>query len=151
MSHELLGAKKLTKTKSVKPLDHVTIYIIDHDKQRYETAGDWILLDDNVGQSLAIFTSKLKNDPNNLMALAVAYHELGEALGCLANGITQKQVDDFDMNYRGKGERGDDPNCPYQAYHGFATACERILIHAMGLSWGVYEKAIDSLPKRKKK
>jgi hypothetical protein len=153
VNHHRLGAAPLKKTTLYK-INKISIHVIDHQSQRYETAGDWQLYPGSVdeeGDYLTIRASRLKDDPNNFFALAVAYHELGEALGCIANGVTQKQVDDFDLKFKGKGEPGDDPKSPYQLYHGFATACERILIGAMGLSWGMYEKAINSLPKWRKK
>jgi hypothetical protein len=144
------------------PIGRVVIELIDHKDQRYETAGDWyreqpIPVDQweticETGECcLTIRASRLRHDPNNFFALAVAYHELGEALACIANGIDEQIVDHFDVNYRGHGEPGDDPKSPYARYHNFASACEGILIGAMGLSWGLYEKAINNLPKWRKK
>jgi hypothetical protein len=143
------------------PSGRVVIELIDHKQQRYETAGDWFRLsgDEQILSetfvdpccTLLVRASKLKGDPNNFFALAVAYHELGEALACIANDIDEHAVDEFDTHYKSDGEPGDDPRAPYTKQHGLATACERILIGAMGLSWGLYEKAIDSLPKWKKK
>ncbi len=150
------------------PIGRVVIELIDHKDQRYETAGDWFrgqiggLGTRDGGQliprhikmgecELVIRASRLKSDPNNFFSLAVAYHELGEALACIANDIDEHAIDEFDVSYKGYGEPGDDPRAPYSRQHRFATACESILIGAMGLSWGLYEKAINSLPKWRKK
>lgn len=140
------------------PIGRVVIELIDHQDQRYETAGDWYreVTVDEKGLFekeciLRVRVSRLRNDPQNLFSLAVAYHELGEAIACIANGIDESQVDEFDKSFRGKGEPGDDHRAPYARYHNFASACESILVGAMGLSWGLYEKAIDSLPKWRKK
>jgi hypothetical protein len=146
------------------PIGRVVIELIDHQDQRYETAGDWYRsprsvmndLYDKMRENectLVVRASRLRDDRGNFFALAVAYHELGEALACIANGVTEKEVDEFDVDFVGKGEPGDDPRSPYTRFHGYATACERILIGAMDLSWGVYERAINALPvwrKRKK-
>jgi hypothetical protein len=143
------------------PIGRVVIELIDHKDQRYETSGDWFRLQNTLDWKhpylrkdeciLVIRASRLTHDPENLFALAVAYHELGEALACLANGIDEHAVDHFDVNFKGKGEPGDSPHAPYARQHNFASACEAILIGAMGLSWGLYEKAIESLPKWRKK
>jgi hypothetical protein len=147
------------------PIGRVIIDLIPHSDQRYETAGDWFRRNRHDDPSnleprrwlqdgeciLHVRASRLKGDDENLFALAVAYHELGEAIACIANGITEDEVDRFDNDYKGHGEPGDDPKSPYARYHNFASACEGILIGAMGLSWGLYEKAIESLPKWRKK
>lgn len=152
------------------PIGRVVIELIDHKDQRYETAGDWYrqkpygtILDSRSFPprtyllrkpdecDLIVRASRLKNDPDNYFALCVAYHEFGEALACIANGIDEEAVDKFDTHYKSDGEPGDDPRAPYSRQHNFASACEAILIGAMGLSWGLYEKAIDSLPKWRKK
>jgi hypothetical protein len=146
------------------PIGRVVIDLIQHADQRYETAGDWFREHaDRSGRTegwsliagnecvLHIRASRLRDDPGNFFALAVAYHELGEAIACIANGIDESAVDQFDVDFKGRGEPGDDPRAPYSRYHNFATACESILIGAMGKSWGIYEKAIESLPKWKRK
>jgi hypothetical protein len=147
------------------PIGRVVIDLIPHSDQRYETAGDWFRRNRHDDPSnleprrwfqegeacLHIRASRIKKDPNNYFALCVAYHELGEALACIANGIDEEAVDKFDTHYKSDGEPGDDPRAPYSRQHNFASACEAILIGAMGLSWGLYEKAIDSLPKWRKK
>lgn len=155
-------AKNLKEPIKFGPIGRVVIELIDHQDQRYETVGDWyrqthfdvlrdlIPLKRDDECDLHIRASRLHSDPDNLFALAVAYHELGEALACIANGVDESVVDAFDKTYRGSGEPGDDPKSPYRQFHNFASACESILIGAMGLSWGVYEKAVDSLPKWRK-
>lgn len=133
----------------MKPIKRINIEVIPHLTQRYETAGDWWVDNKN---TLQIRASKLDEtiDPNNFMSLSVAFHELAEALGCFANGIPQEAVDAFDLKWKGKGEPGDSPDSPYHRYHNFASACEGILIGAMNICWGTYEKAIDKLVWRKK-
>jgi len=126
----------------------IKIETIPHESHRYPTVGDWYMEDG----TLVIKVSKLPNDPDGFMALAIAVHELIEVALCKKAGVTQQQVDDFDMAYektRPEGddsEPGDSPDAPYQQQHCFATAVERMLIAALGIKWEDYAKAIESLP-----
>lgn len=80
----------------------------------------------------------------------IAIHELIEAFLCECAGITEQQVDDFDMNYAEKAvsdpdEPGDYPKAPYYHQHQIATGIERILAAEAGVSWLEYEKHIEEL------
>lgn len=115
------------------------IQIIDHAQQRYDTVGDWFFEKD----ILHIRVSELPNDPNSSMALAIAFHEFCEVILCNEKGISQKDVDKFDMDWTGLedfSEPGDDPDAPYHLEHSFATSCERMLIAALGIPWANYER-----------
>ncbi len=116
----------------------ITIETIPHDQQRYQTVGDWRLVDG----VLAIRVSSMRNWRYEM---AVATHELVEALLCIHKGVTASEVDEFDMSYVGAGEPGDDTDAPYRDQHCFATAVERMLIAAMEQSWADYEKAVEAL------
>ena len=86
--------KKTYSGKTKKPtIEKIVIDIVDHKGQRYDTVGDWFFTDN----TLFVKTSRLGNDPDNEKALAVAVHEVVEVLLCRSRGITQKQVDRFDM------------------------------------------------------
>lgn len=132
------------------PITKVVIEVIPHLAQRYETCGDWYRTVDNRGHAtLHIFASKLdpEIDPHNLMSLCVGYHELSEALACIANNIIERDVDEFDFAYRGD-DPGGDPKAPYVHQHNFAMAQEKHLLVAMGFFWSIYEKAINRLFKK---
>jgi hypothetical protein len=125
---------------------NVTIRTIPHHEHRYDTVGDWQY---NKGDgSLTIYVSYLDNWRYELL---VGIHELVEALLCSHQGIKQELVDTFDFNYKGDGEPGDDPRCPYSGPHCIATGVERILAAVMGVSWSRYEDTLDNLPKWKEK
>jgi hypothetical protein len=132
------------------PITKVVIEVIPHLAQRYETCGDWFRTIDNGKATLRIYCSKLGSDidPFNLMSLCVGYHELSEALACIANGIKEKDVDEFDMNYHGNGEPGDCPEAPYVHQHNWASGVEKQLLVMMGFFWSTYEKAINRLFKK---
>jgi hypothetical protein len=127
----------------------IKIDFIPHEAHRYSTVGDWFWDSDGV---LNIKVSRLPNDPQGLMSLAIAIHELTEVGLCVQKGITQEEVDKFDFAYektRPEGddsEPGDHPEAPYRDQHCFATAAERMFIAACGIPWEDYAKAIESLP-----
>lgn len=127
----------------------ISIESIEHSKQRYPTAGDWFF--DKKG-NLHIKVSRLGDWR---MEALVAVHELVEALLCNNRGITQEQVDRFDMQFEDErvcgihaleDEPGDDKNSPYRDEHCIATAVERLLCAELGLAWNDYDAKIQALP-----
>ena len=117
----------------------ITIETIPHDQQRYSTCGDW-----QIGVRGDI-TIRVSETGNWRYEAAVAVHELVEALLCWNDRISTDEVDAFDMAYTGDDEPGDDPDAPYARQHCFATAVERLLIAAFGVSWAGYEAAVEAL------
>lgn len=137
------------------PITKVVIEVIPHLAQRYETCGDWFRTVDKGKATLHVLASRLESDldPYNYMAMCVAYHELGEALSCIANGITEQVVDEWDNNFVAKDpddEPGDDDRCPYGQQHRWATKVEKQLVVAMNFMWSNYAKAIARLWSREK-
>lgn len=123
------------------PLDTIkgiAISFIEQNEQRYPTVGDWFF--DDAGW-LQIKVSK-QDDPR--YALAIAFHELVEAVACTQNGVTAEQVDEFDM---GEGSDLDEPGqsirAPYHKEHLLATAMERRFINHLGVDWDTYDKAVS--------
>jgi hypothetical protein len=120
-------------------ISSVLIQVIPHEKQRYETVGDWEL----IGNALKISVS---DTGNWLYNMAIGLHELVEALICHHRGISQEKVDNFDTLYEKRrkdgniDEPGDDPKAPYHLEHGFASSAERMLIAACGVNWKEYEE-----------
>lgn len=116
------------------------IEFVDHKDQRYNTCGDWLL---EPSGTLRIKVSKTE-DPR--CAIAVAYHELTEALLCTQRGISGQVVDDFDMDQGAEyAEPGRHPSAPYHREHLFATAVERRFIETLGVHWDDHNKTIDNL------
>ncbi len=118
----------------------ITIETIPHGRQRYPTAGDWRI---DAEGNISILVSDLGDWRYNA---AVGIHEAVEAILCRRAGVEGCEVDRFDLGFRGNGEPGDDRDAPYATQHCFATAVERMLIAAMGLSWADYDKAVEALP-----
>jgi len=117
---------------------------IPHANQRYDTCGDWAWSSD----ALAIIVSRM---PDWRMMALVAVHELVEAVLCRHRGITDQEVDRFDMDYEFRvghedyPEPGDHPDCPYREEHFAATTIERILAAELGVDWNDYTKVVEEL------
>ena len=127
----------------------IILEVIPHNDQRYETVGDWFL--DEQG-NLVIRASKELGDGAKL----VLVHELIEVLMCMADGIPQSWVDDFDIqfeNWRKQGkvgpndEPGDHHLAPYKRQHGFASSVERMLGAYLGVNWQAYANLCETLKK----
>jgi len=124
---------------------NVSIKVIPHKDQRYETCGDWFY--DKSG-GLQIRISKMSDWR---FEMCIAVHELVEVLLCKHDGVTQKQVDRFDMNFEknrkpgNTDEPGDSDKAPYRVQHGIASGIERVLGTILGISWNAYESEINSL------
>ena len=95
---------------------------------RFGGVGDWPSYDD-------IRVIDLGDEKHELL---VATHELIEAQLCKYRGITPEEVDNFDSNFKGQGEPGDDPNCPYYLEHQFATIVEMLLAKELGINFQNY-------------
>lgn len=124
----------------------ITIEVIEHQKQRYNTCGDWQV--DLEKKEFKILVSNLGDWHYNFL---VAFHELVEAVLCFDRGITTEEVDKFDKEFEAKrdigdtDEPGDNPEAPYWDEHFFATSLERLMCREMELDWQDYEEAINNL------
>jgi len=123
----------------------ITINVIPHKTQRYETVGDWFF--DGNGD-LIINVSQLSDWRREAL---IAVHELVEVLICKHDKVTQQVVDEFDIAYEERrkegdeSEPGDDPSAPYRKQHCVATAVERLLAAELEVSWKEYEEELSTL------
>ena len=112
---------------------NISIKVIPHKKQRYDTSGDyWI---DKRG-TIQIRISKAKNWRYEALLLM---HELAEMFLCMERGISFKKIDLFDIQFQGDGEPGDDPKAPYHREHRWASRLERMFAAELGVNWEKYE------------
>lgn len=121
----------------------VHISTIKHKNQRYPTAGDWLY--DQNEMKLTIYISDTGNWRE---VISVAIHELTEAVLCLDRGVSQKQVDEFDLQFEEEGrdgDPGDSPDAPYYDEHKVATLIEKMLAKNLRLKWKSYEKHLEDL------
>jgi hypothetical protein len=103
----------------------ILIQEIPKNKQFYDTCGnygrsktnDWILVSKEKGY--------IESEEE---VMGVALHELVEFWLCLKRGIKLKDIDKWDLSYRGNGEPGEVKGCPYFREHKFANKLERLFV-----------------------
>lgn len=123
----------------------ITITVIPHEEQRYETCGDWKI---NRNGNIDILVSDTGNIWYNAL---IGVHELWEVLLCKKRGISDEKVTEFDKEFesnrpdRNEDEPGDDLHAPYRDEHCSATGAERILASQLGIPWTLYEEAVNRL------
>lgn len=122
----------------------VRIEFVEPEDQRYNTVGDWQLIDDGL---LLITANNYPDNPEYSMAIAL--HEFIEAVACIQAGITSEEVDEFDM---GEGTKYSDPGnsacAPYHIQHVIATSIERNFANHLSIKWADYEKALEDRPRK---
>lgn len=119
---------------------NVDIRTIPHGNQRYDTVGDWFW--DHERKLLVIMVSDMGDWKKEAL---VAFHEFEEAVLCKSRNITEEQVDQFDFNFQGCDEPGNDPQAPYYHEHQAATQSEKHLADELGVDWDEYERVVNSL------
>lgn len=119
-------------------MTEIVIRVIEHDKQRYATIGDWWFEDG----SLQVRVSYMNNWRYESL---VALHEVVEALLCKRAGVTTSDVDAFDMAHPELEDPGDDPRCPYRKQHLSATAFEQLMATLLDVDWQQYESIIRKI------
>ena len=102
----------------------IKILTIPHEEQRYDTLGDWQF----IGDELIIFIS---NTGDWKRDACTALHELVEALMCKSDGVSQEQVDAWDMKHPELPEPGNSITAPYFVQHIMAKTFEQLLTSAL--------------------
>lgn len=103
-------------------------------QMRYKTAGDYWLDPDGTLQI------KVVSLPSEKEEFLIALHEFVESWLVVFKKIPIKSIDRFDMDFKGKGEPGDDKKAPYYKQHQIATQVERILADHLKINWDKYIK-----------
>lgn len=146
----------------------IVIQAVEKQREPWIGVGDWQFEGD------VLYVRVLKMGDERFEAM-VAIHECVEALLCRNDGVPEKRVDDFDAMYERartaveKGivthkhpdptnpgihseilanplaEPGDSRFSPYATQHGWATAVERILAGAFGVSWAEYDETVQAV------
>lgn len=117
----------------------IEIKTIPQKEQRYVTVGDYF----KDGEKDCFRISDCGNRKYEWM---IAIHELIEKALCEHAGITNAEIDAFDFKQKGLDEElGDELDSPYRDQHCYATAAERMLCAAMGISWKEYDQFLCDL------
>jgi len=123
--------------------EHLTTIL--HQDQRYKTCGDWRY---DAAGNLHITASFMDNPRYEML---VKIHELVEAFLCGEAGVSQAQVDAFDIEFEAKrkpgdlSEPGDSKEAPYRRQHEAATTVEKIVCAEAGIAWDDYERTVNAL------
>jgi len=117
---------------------HIKVSFVEQDAQAYETLDDWR----QVGDRLEFIITDTGNPVYNQMLLI---HAMVERLLARNAGVSDETINAFDLEYKGNGEPGEEPDAPYRDAHLTAKAIEMTLSAQMGISWKEYEEAIGAL------
>ena len=123
-------------------IPRIFIKTVESYHQRFSECGDWFF--DADSNELTIFVTKMSDWRSEL---AVAIHELYEAVAFLADGGDQTDVDFFDKKfYTNKemdGQAGDQGDAPYHKQHWQATKVEKEVVAQLELEWHQHESNCD--------
>ncbi len=117
----------------------IILEVIPHNKQRYDTVGDYWEDKDGCWQF------RVSDMGDSDYELAVFVHELLEKALCAKAGIKDVDIDVFDMTYPGEGEPGDDKNAPYHLQHILATMLEKAWIRLNERDWDEYGRRVNNV------
>lgn len=123
----------------------IKLEVVSHNLQRYATCGDWFWR----GSDLVVRASRMSQHKYEFL---VTLHELVEAMLCVATGVMQDSVDEFDRRFEERrqpndkdSEPGDDPAAPYRREHAIASVVERLAADLLGVDFNRYSKEIAEL------
>jgi hypothetical protein len=133
------------------------IRVIPHNAQRYDTVGDYYQKRDDL-KVLRISSFHGVEDLTEMQAedyeFLIMIHELIEQHLAKKSGISDEEIDKFDMQFeddRKKGlhnpdeEPGNDPECPIYYQHKMATQYEKMLAVDLGVDWYYYDRIVQSM------
>jgi hypothetical protein len=120
-------------------LPSVTVRVVPYSEMRYATSGDWQVGHDG---ALVVTVADLGDERFNLL---VAAHEVTEALLARRAGVTEQQVDEWDLAHLDAEEPGEMEGCPYFAQHAEASRVERWLADLLGVDWDTYSTSFECL------
>jgi len=115
-----------------------TIIAIDPSENRYGTVGDWMFAENG---DILVTTTKCGNADSEFL---VAIHELIEAYLCLREGITEEEVNAWDVNNPYLEEPGDSRNAPYHRQHAIAMRTEKFLADLMRVDWEQHQQKVEN-------
>jgi hypothetical protein len=113
----------------------INIGAIPHIFQRYNTLGDWQFYDND-----GTLTIRVSDTGDYRMNAALAIHEFAEAILCKARGITQQQVDRWDLAHLEDPDPGSIEGCPYHDQHIGAAIIENIFLKMLGIKDAEYDE-----------
>lgn len=116
----------------------IIIEVVPHASQRYNTIGDWQWF----GDTLQVKVSDMGDWKKEFL---VGIHEVIETMLCKEAGVTEKQVDDFDLSHPELHEPGDSIDAPYHEQHKIAIEIETRLMNELKVDEKYYEYIMEHL------
>jgi hypothetical protein len=116
----------------------IIIETVSHMSQRYNTIGDWQWF----GDTLQIKVSAMGDWRKEFL---VAFHELIEVALCKKAGVTEEEVDAFDLSHPELHEPGDDIRAPYHHQHSIAIDLETKMMIELDVNQNNYEEKMEHL------
>ena len=120
-------------------LNRYNIAVIPHSAQRYNTVGDYYTAHSDL---VKVRISELQNADYEFL---IMIHELVESYLCAKRGISEAQIDTFDVEHSELDEPGLSEDAPYHKEHMFATSIEQFIAHELGVDWTHYEEALQRI------
>lgn len=126
----------------------IHIKTIAHEKQRYETVGDYWYDDEGILQV------RISDMGDKFYETMVAIHEIIEEALTLRRGLTEPEIKVFDEAFekartlglkRDDEEPGFSNDAPYLIEHTFATSVEMGMCAMAKISWNDYDHTVNSL------
>lgn len=114
----------------------VHIKSIPHEKQRYETQGDYF---EKNGEIFIVVDEE--KDPR--FEFLCALHEFIESHLTMFKGIKWEDIDEYDQMLDGTYpslQPGEQINAPYRHEHVLADAIERMVCEDLGITWEEYNR-----------
>ena len=120
----------------------IVIEIVPHMSQRYNTIGDWQWF----GETLSIKVSEMGNWKYECL---VGLHEAIETILCRDAGVSEEDVDKFDLSHPELHEPGNSLEAPYHKQHLVAIAIEEILAKHLKVDLEAYENKMEWLQQQR--
>jgi hypothetical protein len=118
----------------------IIIETVPYKSQRYSTLGDWQWEDPDTLHIKVSKTLYWKHD------VLIGLHEAVESLLCKQDGVTEQQVDEYDLSHPDAGDAEVDmADAPYLDQHSKATTIERMMAHFLSVDWAKYSKELDEI------
>ena len=116
----------------------ILIETVPHMSQRYNTIGDWQW----EGDTLHIKVSDMGDWRKEIL---VGLHEMIETLLCKKDGVTEEQVDEFDLAHPELHEPGESCLAPYHVQHMAAIDIEIRMARLLDVDLNKYEEQMEHM------
>lgn len=128
----------------MKHLPLLRVAVIPHRHQNYDTAGDYFQLGEDNHAVWMVRVSAMSDWRHEAL---VMIHELVEMILTKNDGVTWKDIDEFDKTGGGKDhpDPGTIPEAPYHQQHTKATEIERKMAEWLNIDWEAYDASFDAL------